>query len=168
MALAGAAGLLIFFVVYLGIIALMITSVWKIYAKANQPGWACLIPVYNLIIYFRIIQRPKWWIIIYLGAMLAYFGITLLSFMLVMGNGVDSTSLGLIMSLNVVIILALFVISILDTHRLSKAFGKGVGFTFGLLFLAFIFIPILAFGDAQYQYGENQRGIDAGTLDSNL
>lgn len=168
MAFAGAAGLLIFFVVYLGIIALMITSVWKIYAKANQPGWACLIPVYNLIIYFRIIQRPKWWIIIYLGAMLAYFGITLLSFMLVMGNGVDSTSLGLIMSLNVVIILALFVISILDTHRLSKAFGKGVGFTFGLLFLAFIFIPILAFGDAQYQYGENQRGIDAGTLDSNL
>jgi hypothetical protein len=33
----------------------------------------------------------------------------------------------------------------------AKAFGKGVGFGIGLIFLPFIFYPILAFGSAQYQ-----------------
>lgn len=36
------------------------------------------------------------------------------------------------------------------THHLSKSFGKGTGFTIGLLFLPFIFFPILGFGDAEY------------------
>jgi hypothetical protein len=34
---------------------------------------------------------------------------------------------------------------------LAKAFGKDTGFGFGLLFLSFIFLPILALGDAEYQ-----------------
>lgn len=43
------------------------------------------------------------------------------------------------------------VIGIMVVFDLAKVFGKGTGFGFGLLFLSFIFIPILAFGDAQYQ-----------------
>jgi hypothetical protein len=35
-------------------------------------------------------------------------------------------------------------------HELSKAFGHGFGFTLGLIFLSFIFIPILAFGSSRY------------------
>ena len=41
-------------------------------------------------------------------------------------------------------------LAIVDTNRLSKFFGKSEGFTAGLIFLPFIFYPILAFGDAQY------------------
>jgi hypothetical protein len=37
-------------------------------------------------------------------------------------------------------------------HGISKAFGKDVGFTVGLLFLSPIFYAILAFGDAKYVY----------------
>jgi len=40
---------------------------------------------------------------------------------------------------------------ILITHRVSVAFGHGVGFTLGLIFFPFIFWPILAFGSSQYQ-----------------
>ncbi len=36
-------------------------------------------------------------------------------------------------------------------NLLSKSFGKTEGFTVGLLFLGFVFYPILAFGDATYQ-----------------
>jgi hypothetical protein len=36
-------------------------------------------------------------------------------------------------------------------HAISTNFGKGVGFTVGLIFLGGIFIPTLAWGDAQYQ-----------------
>ena len=42
---------IIFVIVYsLVIIAfctLLIVSLWKIFVKAGQPGWACLIPIYN-------------------------------------------------------------------------------------------------------------------------
>ena len=34
---------------------------------------------------------------------------------------------------------------------LAKAFGKGTGFALGMVFLGFIFMPMLAFGDAQYE-----------------
>lgn len=36
-------------------------------------------------------------------------------------------------------------------NLLSLSFGKGTGFTLGLLFLSFIFYPILAFGLAEYR-----------------
>ena len=41
------------------------------------------------------------------------------------------------------------------TNRLSKSFGKSVGFTIGLILLPFIFYPILGFGDAVYTKLEN-------------
>lgn len=46
--------------------------------------------------------------------------------------------------------MALGIIGIIATFRLATAFGKDVGYGFGLLFLPFIFYPILAFGDAKY------------------
>ncbi len=36
------------------------------------------------------------------------------------------------------------------TNLLSLSFGKQVGFTLGLIFLSFIFYPILAFSNAEY------------------
>lgn len=42
------------------------------------------------------------------------------------------------------------VFSIMLLHRLSKSFGKGTGFTVGLIFLPNIFYLILGLGSAQY------------------
>ena len=43
------------------------------------------------------------------------------------------------------------VVLIMVYNDLSKSFGKSGGFTVGLIFLGFIFFPILAFGDATYR-----------------
>jgi len=43
-----------------------------------------------------------------------------------------------------------FVIAIIVAHELSKSFGHGGGFTFGLLFLPLIFYPMLGFGSDRY------------------
>jgi len=43
------------------------------------------------------------------------------------------------------------VIGILVVIEIAKNFGKSAGFWIGLLFLPFIFYPILAWGDASYQ-----------------
>ena len=44
-----------------------------------------------------------------------------------------------------------FIIAIILCIDLAKSFGKGAGFGIGIVLLGFIFLPILAFGDAQYQ-----------------
>ena len=46
------------------------------------------------------------------------------------------------------------IVLLIVINELSKSFGRGVGTTLGLIFLGFIFLPILAFGSAQYQRGE--------------
>ncbi len=43
-----------------------------------------------------------------------------------------------------------------SVNLLSKKFGKDIGYTLGLLFLAPIFYPMLAFGSAQYQVEKNE------------
>ena len=96
---------------------IMIVASWKIYTKAGQPGWACLIPIYNVIVMIDIIRKPRWWVLL------------------------------------LFVPVANFVISIIMTHGMAKAFGKDVGYTIGLLLLPIVFTPILAFGSAQYQYG---------------
>ena len=42
------------------------------------------------------------------------------------------------------------VIAIMIYNAISQAFGKGPGFTVGMIFLPFVFWPLLAFGDAKY------------------
>ena len=42
------------------------------------------------------------------------------------------------------------VVLIMCCFKLAKAFGKGAGFGLGLVFLPFVFMLILGFGDAQY------------------
>lgn len=111
--------------IIMGIVAaafaiLMIASLWKIYAKAGKPGWAAIIPIYNIIVLLEIVKKPTWWIILYL--------------------------------IPIVNIIVLFIIYV----ELAKAFGQGVGFALGLIFLSIIFIPLLAFSKS-YQYVYNQN-----------
>lgn len=53
----GIAGMLF----YLAIIVLYIAGFWKMFEKAGKPGWAAIIPVYNMIIIAEIVGKPIWW-----------------------------------------------------------------------------------------------------------
>ena len=99
---------------YLVVLVFFAIVGWKIFAKAGKPGWAVIVPIYNLVVYLEITKRPLWWIILCL------------------------------------IPLVNIVVSIIMVFDLARKFGKGIGFGFGLLFLGFIFAPVLAFGSAKY------------------
>src|SRR6266478_5632429 len=45
---------------------LIIVAMWKVFTKAGQPGWASIIPIYNLYIWCKIVGRPWWWILLML------------------------------------------------------------------------------------------------------
>ena len=47
------------------IIALLVAN-WKIYEKAKQPGWAAIVPIYNIYVLLKIVGKPTWWLVLYL------------------------------------------------------------------------------------------------------
>lgn len=61
-----AAGAGIVGIIYLAIIIVTIIGCWKAYSKAGQPGWSCIIPIYNMIVWLQICGRPIWWFILLL------------------------------------------------------------------------------------------------------
>lgn len=104
-------GYIIFMLV---ILAFYVICYWKLFEKAGQPGWAAIVPIYNIVILMQIVGRPAWWVI-----------------------------LMLIPCVNIIVALLVY----LD---LARVFGKGAGFGIGLFLLGIVFLPILAFGDAEY------------------
>jgi hypothetical protein len=52
--------------IYFAIIILLVASMWIIFTKAGKPGWAVLVPVYNIIVWIQISGKPVWWILLFL------------------------------------------------------------------------------------------------------
>lgn len=51
---------------WLAVIVLVIAGLWKTFDKAGQPGWAAIVPIYNLYVLCQIAGRPWWWLILML------------------------------------------------------------------------------------------------------
>jgi len=49
---------------FLGSALLFVAGMWKVFTKAGQPGWACLVPIYNMIVLLQIAGRPVWWFLL--------------------------------------------------------------------------------------------------------
>jgi len=62
----GESGGFFFSLVMLAVVLFYIYVGWRIFEKADQPGWAAVIPIYNLVVLLRIVGRPMWWIILLL------------------------------------------------------------------------------------------------------
>jgi hypothetical protein len=50
--------------VFAGVIFSFVTH-WILYEKAHQPGWACIVPIYSIIVLLRIVGKPWWWIFLF-------------------------------------------------------------------------------------------------------
>jgi hypothetical protein len=49
---------------YLIVTVFYIFCYWKIFEKAGKPGWAAIIPIYNILVQLEIIGRPWWWLLL--------------------------------------------------------------------------------------------------------
>lgn len=69
-------------IILLGIILLPFISLWKIFEKAGEPGWQAIIPIYNLAVIMKIVNKPWWWALLalipYLGFIWTIWGLNLL------------------------------------------------------------------------------------------
>lgn len=99
----------------------MIVAQWKIFTKAGEAGWKCLIPIYNLAILYKISGLSPWLILLFLLSWIPFVGWILIA-----------------------------VLAILQNVKLGQAFGRSTGFIIGLILLGPIFQLILAFGSSEY------------------
>ena len=120
--MAAAIGMII---VALALMIFCVAVMWKVFCKAGEPGWASLIPFYNLYVMTRITWGRGW---------LFIFGF------LPLGN---------------------LIFAIFTMIKLAKVFGKKGGFACGLIFLSIVFLPILAFGKAEYTGPDPEKSTGA-------
>ena len=45
----------------LAVVVFYMVCLWRIFEKAQRPGWAAFIPIYNNIVMAEIAGRPGWW-----------------------------------------------------------------------------------------------------------
>ena len=51
----------VFIICWLVIVVFLIAAQWKVFVKAGQPGWAAIIPIYNIYIMTKIAGKPGIW-----------------------------------------------------------------------------------------------------------
>lgn len=50
----------------LAILVLSVASLWRVFTRAGEPGWAVLVPIYNGVVLLRVARRPVWWLLLLL------------------------------------------------------------------------------------------------------
>ena len=56
----------LFWIFEIPLTVVIVAAMWKVFSKAGQPGWAAIIPIYNLFVWCKIVGRPAWWILLLL------------------------------------------------------------------------------------------------------
>ncbi|MEI6091574.1 MAG: DUF5684 domain-containing protein [bacterium] len=44
--------------------AICIVAYWVIFKKAGEPGWAAIVPIYNIYTMLKIVGKPWWWMLL--------------------------------------------------------------------------------------------------------
>lgn len=86
----------VFWICYTVYAILIIAAWWKIFSKAGQPGWAAIIPIYNWIVWCKIVGRPAWWVLLLLICFPIFFIILSIDLAKSFGKGVGF-AIGLIL-----------------------------------------------------------------------
>jgi len=86
----------VFWICYTVYTILIIAAWWKIFSKAGQPGWAAIIPIYNWIVWCKIVGRPAWWVLLLLICFPIFFIILSIDLAKSFGKGVGF-AIGLIL-----------------------------------------------------------------------
>jgi len=68
---------------YLAILVLIYAGLWKMFVKAGKPGWAAIIPIYNILVMIEIVGKPTIWILwLLIPCVNIVFGIWLLNLLM--------------------------------------------------------------------------------------
>ena len=115
-------------------------AAWKLFKKVGIPGWKSLIPFYNTYLVFKIAGMSG----------LCFIPESILGIISNLNPDYKNISKEMIIAFIILIVIN-EIINIIRGIKLSKVFGKGTGFTIGMILLPEIFEIILGMGKAKYK-----------------
>lgn len=129
--------IVILWVLLIQLVLLIYTTVmdWRIYSKAGQPGYIAIIPVYGAYVRFKIAFGNS-------DYFKAYTILVIIDMLLFMAGEYVSS---------ILLTIASSILYVICNVKLSRAFGKRGRFNVGVALIPYIFLGILAFGDAEYE-----------------
>lgn len=122
------------FLFSVGFLILILAAHWKIFTMAGKPGWAAIIPIYNIYTWSTIAFGNASYFIVCIA-------LYILSFI------AQFAEISILVTLTGIASLVLYIVF---SIKLCKVFEKSGGFMVGMIFLPFIFQPILGFGNSKY------------------
>ena len=131
----------------LPILFFYITCWWKIFEKAGEKGWLTLIPIVNIIYFFKISDKSPWWILHFPVFMFLKLCNTDYN-----EGGPDHFTVDTI--INIAILIFIFLISRSFTRKFGdNSFWAPIGF----MFVGFLYIPLLAFDKEAVYIGKKEK-----------
>lgn len=151
-----------FIATFLPYITWIFTAVcwWKVFAKANISGWKAIIPFYSDYVRYKIAGKASmyWGYLIITLAKQAY---SVFSIIVLTGNLIEFLADGTFNASGVEMKMTSWGLTLLIVffdiyvgRHIAKKFGKSTAFGVGLGLIPIVFVPVLAFGKAEYQEKE--------------
>ena len=150
------------------LVAAELVGNWFTFKKMHMPGWKGIIPFYNLYVLFEKLWEVKEFrrVMIYLGV---YLGAFIIGDILAVVGGIMAagigygaayaasvimTVLGILMILGSLVFVVLAIVKEYQLYkRMAFAFGLKSAWAWGLLFLPYVFLPIIGFNKKIIYYG---------------
>jgi hypothetical protein len=63
---AAGIGFLVVLLISLALVLVTVAGVWKTFTKADEPGWAAIVPIYNFYVMLKIGGNDWWWLLLFL------------------------------------------------------------------------------------------------------
>ena len=121
-------------------------GMWKIFIKAEKPGWFAIIPIYNFYQLYDVADAVRLlWLTVGIRLVGGIFTGVIIETNPSTGSIIHLVMYGLMWLLWGKAML-----------ELAEAFGKDRLFALGLTLLPFIYLPLLGFGEAEYRYAKHR------------
>lgn len=72
------------------VFAVGLAAGWKTFAKADQPGWAILIPIYNLVVMCRVAGKSGWWVLTFIIPVVGTFVYLYINYLIAKNFGIGT------------------------------------------------------------------------------
>lgn len=121
-------------------VILLVIARWMVFAKAGEPGWKSVIPIYNTYTSYKIAwTSDMFWLSLIFSVLSSLF------------QAMGGDGFSIMAMLGGICSIATAVIAFMYCLNLAKSFGKGLLFGIGLWLFEPVFMMILGLGSASYQ-----------------
>ena len=125
-------------------VILLVIARWMVFAKAGEPGWKSIIPIYNTYTSYKIAWTTgMFWMTLIFSLMGSFF------------QTMGGDGFSIMAMLGGICNIVTAVIAFMYCLNLAKSFGKGILFGVGLWLFEPVFTMILGLGSARYQKTRN-------------